>query len=232
MSIHYNNGPKPKVIKGRVISATEIERKMHTDKLLKIDRFKNWLSQKIELCSPYKSCFSKKKSLNIKLDDAILKSSEKVRKFLSFNHKSSVYCVEQPTINKFNESFDYFRTDIDSTKQDDMVSDMGFELDINNTLKRRNELYTRTSSNQQINSFSSNELDTTNEDLYKDSIKPVITFSNLFGDLNNFQNDHVTESNIDSLSSRLSYDDDFDSLDSNYETFYEKVIICEYITYF
>ena len=238
MNSNYVNSANHKVIKGRVIPATELEKKLEKSYAsYKINRFKEWLGQRVEMCSPYKSCFPKsKKTLSADKQDASIstkfeRQNEKFKRILNCNQKSVVYCVEQPTISNFDKALDFMQTDIDSNKPDDIASDIGFELDVNNTLKRTT---THTDLTYQQKSHSNNDM------ALNESDKPKITFSNLFGDLNNFEHDssfgcsESVTSHDSSLDSRLSYtsNDDDNCSGSNYETFYEKVIIYEYITYF
>ena len=77
-----------------------------------------------------------------------------------------------PKFDEFNKSFE---TDIDSNKQDNLS--MGYELDVNNTLRRTfsnmiNQLQTSKTVSQQSNFFSTNNLN------YQEPITNEITFRN------------------------------------------------------
>jgi len=232
-----------KVIKGRVIPASEIEKRLENPAGRSF-RLKGWFECcNFDIFSSIRNCLSdkikEKKTPELysnneekKRNKCIELPNQKLKKILS--QKSTVYCVDQPKLDVFNKSFE---TDIDSNKQDNVST--GFELDVNNTLRRTfsNTLYELRASktvSQQSNYFSMSNLNE-REQISTDHEEPI-TFSNLFGNLDNFLNDGSLEfdSNYDSESDRESQQShECDNLSySNSEAFYEQTIVYEYITRF
>ena len=235
----FSNGYSSKVIKGRVIPAAEIEKRIEKNES-RINRLKKWFqSCNCNIFSSFQNCFTEKIKESKHFDPYIDIEKKNANKCVEFPHqkltkvlsqKSTVYCVDQPKFDEFNKSFE---TDIDSNKQDNLS--MGYELDVNNTLRRTfskmiNQLQTSKTVSQQSNFFSTNNLN------YQEPITNEITFSNLFGNLDNFLNEDSLEfySNYDSESDRESEQSfEYDHLSySNSEAFYEQTIIYEYTTRF
>jgi len=236
--VHSSHRSNSKVIKGRVISASEIEKKLENPERQAF-KLKDWFQCcKFDLIAPFKRCFAEKlkdtktpSSSPCDSDNQVKKSNkcldypnQKLKKMLS--QKSTVYCVDQPKFDEFNKSFE---TDIESSKQDNIST--GFELDVNNTLRRTfsntlNQLRENKTISQQSTSFSVINL------IDKDPFSNEITFSNLFGNLDNFLNEDSLEfySDYDSESDQ-SYECDNLSY-SNSEAFYEQTIVYEYVTRF
>lgn len=249
LSIMNDNYRKIKVIKGQIIPAVELKRKHEKSSVTnnKLDKLKSFFKKCASaFCPPcddddnddddYIDEVKNKKISNEIFEMDEIKNERNLKS--SGNNlnlkKNLVYCkdIEPKKMNAYNNK-SVFETDIVSNKQD-AISTI-FEIDINN-------MYTNISMHQSHDLYAKKETDTIKlkSGRSNESFKPKVTFSDLFGNLDNFKMDDSFDSSSES-STNGDYDDwkSFENSEGYiqaqkmaFENFRFDAIVYEWVTYF